>query len=136
MTPDELQQNFFSAVLYYVSVNGDSTLYNTDLSNLGTYDSDPITGYYYMTTWVPTGYPMPANSDMEAYSVADVTNFFNSYYAWPSGIKSLNQQAFYQLSNAQISATVVDSTFTGYIVYNTDSQKLVRYTGSTWVGLW
>lgn len=136
MTPAELNTIFFQAVLYYCNQNGDMTIYNTDLSNVGTYDTDPVSGYLYMTSWAIDAYPMPTNSTLELYTLDAVNTFYNTTYSWPQSISEVNQQAFFHLSTTDLESVVVDSNFTGYLAYDTSTQQIKRYDGSAWVSLW
>lgn len=136
MTPDELNANFQQAVLYYVFQQGDTTLYATDLSNLCTMTTDG-SGYLEVLDWIASvSYAVPSNTTLQGYTVAQVVNYYNQYYNWPTAIRNINAQTFLQLTTSELNTVQVDSSFTGYLAFSTDDQKVMRYTGSAWVGLW
>ena len=77
-TDEQVQANFFLYVDCYLWVNGltpDVLEYQNWYSSQFTIGQDPNTGYWSIQSWTPSSPSQPAESDLQALTPTQVTNF-------------------------------------------------------------
>ena len=130
-TQAQYNANYASYILYYVFQSGNVTKYDRFLANVCSpvYDGS---GNIQITVWqLGTTPAAPSNATLLAYTLATVTTFYSNMYLNPSA--ALSAQPFLALTTTQINAMIVDATYTGYSVYDTTSQGVRVYNGTSWV---
>jgi hypothetical protein len=135
MTPEELYFNFYGAVLFYLNtinnVKYDIYLSNVCLFTYGENYEITIDQWLLDTNTIPE----PSINDLLAFNLNDVTTFYDNKYVIIETIK--NQQAFYKLSQSQQDDLIMTNDSEGFIFFNTNAKKLMRYDiVNGWVGLW
>lgn len=134
MEPDELQNNFEAAVLYYCFDQKDGELHSpllTDLGGIVWRDNDRSMD---RKTWTQH-YECPSNEQLLRYDLPTVLDYWNSTYVWPAGIKEAFASAFYHIDSASLERIHFDESYIGVMIYNTDRRQVQYYDGSSWVRL-
>lgn len=138
MTPEELQANYVKAVLFYCGVtNSDPRrFFGFDPSQLspeiGTLDYITDTSDYYVASWELTAdYPLPTNTELQAFSLLDVLVFYQKAYEHPQAV--ISSQPFAKLTTTEMNDMEIKELRQDCIVTNTTLNRNFRLRGENWV---
>lgn len=136
MTDQELEDNFYPAVLYYVST-GTSTRYFPGDEDPAQTLSDAVGiadwqgNARYMASWFLSSPTIPSNADLKVPDLQTVLDFFESTYATPYEIQQ--KQPLAKLTSAQISGLETTNIAVDSLIFNITDHKIQVYDGSDWL---
>lgn len=121
----------FECILYYCYQQGDTTVYETNLSNVCNIAYDG-SGNIQISNWLIIGYGAPSTPTILAYTLSDVLAFYNAYYVYPVSIEE--SQPF--ITTTAILATIrTTASMVGYIIFDTTANIFKTWNGSAWIQL-
>jgi len=127
-TQAEINSNPYQYILYYVNQNDPTTVYQTDCSDICSlfYDgSDNLQ----VTGWLLEFDPPTMPTDLEAYTLSDVLDFYNNFYVIPSEIAA-NEP--YMISTVDLENVRADNSMKGFVIYDTTVQATKYWSGIDW----
>jgi hypothetical protein len=137
MSPEDLQTYFVETVLYYVSLFESTRYFGQDPYDLspliGTRNfPDPEVPVFAVATWELTSCTMPTNTELEAYALVDVLDFYTNCYKNPQLV--LNAQPFQKLTQTEVTELETSYIPSGSIINNTTNTQNEILYNSEWVG--
>jgi hypothetical protein len=118
---DDYNNYFVEYILYYCNIaNSDTTVYQTDLSNVCTpyYDED---NNLQISDWLIEVYGAPSTETLLTYTLSTVLAFFNNFYTIPAAIAADEP---YMISTSDLANIRHDSSMIGFVVFDTTAQAM------------
>lgn len=132
MLRSELNDYWIQIILYYCYMQDSNQLFDANGSDVGSWGYD--NGDLYIIAWYPGTITEPTIQNLLDMNKNDAISFYANFYTIPSDIA--NMQPFYNISSTTLAEIHVTSAFTGYIIFNTTTQKLQYYDGTSWNNLY